>query len=331
VARLLALLAVLLASLLVGCGGGDSDEVSLGAETDKSQVERNEKRLAELKRRVAALKRRRAEQASQEPDRPAGGGALVGEKGRASFDQLAQRVGGAVGVTIGPVGSPDPEQLGSLTTGKAWSTIKLAIAAKVLQDAGGPGGLSAGQRQSITQALTASDNAAAARLFDGLEAKHGGLQGASEAVGSVLRAAGDDQTVISTQSSGGSSTYGQTDWSLAAQHRFMAQLAGQCILKAGSADYLLGQMGQVVPGQRWGLGSAGVPAKLKGGWGPSGQNGYVVRQVGVLELDGKGVVVTLAAEPSNGQFESGQQMLTELAKWVAANVDPAGLREGGYC
>jgi hypothetical protein len=229
-------------------------------------------------------------------------------------------------MTVGGVGATDSQQLGPLTTGKAWSTIKLAIAGKVLDDAGGPSGLSAIQRQSMTQALTASDNSAAARLFGDLKAKHGGLEGASEAVGSVLQEAGDNQTTVSTQGSGGFSTYGQTDWSLAEQNRFIARLAGRCILKKGSADYILGLMGQVVAGQQWGLGSAGVPAKFKGGWGPSAGSGYLVRQTGVLELaSGKPVVVTIAAEPADGQFGSGTSMLTELAKWAAKNIDAAAV------
>jgi len=226
-----------------------------------------------------------------------------------------------VGVTVGTLGALDPEQLGTLSTGKAWSTIKLPIAVKVLEDAGGPSGLGDGERQSITQALTASDNTAAARLFDGLEASHGGLDGAAQAVGSVLREAGDDRTVISTQGRNGFSPYGQTDWSLAEQQRFMSQLAGGCILKKDSADYILELMGRVVDTQRWGLGSAGIPARYKGGWGPGDGGGYLVRQVGLLEPGGRGaVVVALAAEPPSGDFAAGTQMLNELAKWVAAKV-----------
>ena len=48
-----------------------------------------------------------------------------------------------------------------------------------------------------------------------------------------------------------------------------------------------------------------------------------MRQVGVLEPEGsKGrIVVTLAAEPATGDFAAGTQVLNELAKWVAANVN----------
>lgn len=325
--RLFALLAVSVAGLLGGCGGG-TDEVSLGSETGQSQVQRNKQRLDELERRVAELKRRRGEHGVDQSR--AGGGALLDAEDRVSFDQLAQRLGGRVGVTVGSAGSPDSEPLGSLTTGKAWSTIKLALVGKVLEDAGGPGGLSAAVRQSIEQALTASDNDAAARLFDGLKASHGGLAGAAEAVGSVLREAGDEQTVISTQGRDGFSPYGQTDWSLVQQHRFMSRLAGGCVLDKASVNYILQLMGRVVDGQRWGLGSAGLPARFKGGWGPGIGGGYLVRQVGLLEPGGgKGsVVVALAAEPASDDFAAGTQMLSELAKWVAANVnaDAAGGR-----
>ncbi len=107
--------------------------------------------------------------------------------------------------------------------------------------------------QQISQAITLSDNDAAAALFADLEAEHGGLAGASDAVGQMLREAGDGETVISTQGRDGFTTYGQTEWSLAAQNRYMAALAGGCISDSASRDFLLGQMAEVTA-EPWGSG-----------------------------------------------------------------------------
>jgi hypothetical protein len=211
---------------------------------------------------------------------------------------------------------------GTLTSGSAWSTIKVPIALRVLEDAGGPGNLTAAQRGQIERALTLSDNAAAAALFDGLGQVHGGVPGAAAAVTEVLRAAGDDATVVSTQGRDGFSPYGQTDWSLPLQERFVAALAGGCIGDAPSREYLLDLMGRVTS-DTWGLGSVGIPARWKGGWGPGVTDGYLVRQMGVVEIGGRQVAVTIAARAGDGQFTSAQALATEVAKWVVARAGRA--------
>ena len=236
------------------------------------------------------------------------------------FRQLEATLGGPVGVRVGPAGTTTSQALGSIRTGKAWSTIKLAIAARTLADVGGPTRLAPEQRARITRAITASDNAAAAGLFQQLERAHGGLSGASAAIAAPLRAAGDSQTTISTRGVGGFSTYGQTDWSLDRQHRFMSRLAAGCATDEISARYLLGLMGRVVPSQRWGIGSAKAASRFKGGWGPDQSGRYLVRQTGVLDLPGGQIVLTLAAQPSDGQFATGQRVLSRVARFIADNA-----------
>ncbi len=210
--------------------------------------------------------------------------------------------------------------LGSLQTGSAWSTIKVALADKVTKDAGGPGALSSTQRSEISRALEASDNDAAMALWSSLVSRYGGASGAAGAVTRVLRGAGDESTVVSSQGRDGFSPYGQTDWSLEAQTRFMASLAGGCLADPGTTSYLLGEMSRVVPGQRWGMGETGAPAQFKGGWGPGLNGGYLVRQMGVLGTGSKSVVLAIAALPTDGQFATGQRMLTDLAGWAGRNL-----------
>src|SRR5690606_17575397 len=131
-------------------------------------------------------------------------------------------------------------------SGSAWSTIKLPIAARTIEDAGGPEALPASSRDLIRRAITASDNAAAATLWEQLGSQHGGPSGAATAVGELLAAAGDTETTVSTVGRDGFSPYGQTEWSLRSQERFMSSLAAGCVAPA-ARDELQSLMGQVVP------------------------------------------------------------------------------------
>jgi len=98
--------------------------------------------------------------------------------------------------------------------------------------------------------------------------------------------------------------------------------------EAGSGRTVLGLMGEV-SSDRWGLGSAGVPARWKGGWGPGTDGRYLVRQMGVLDTSSGPLVVTLAAIASDGSFESGQQLATKLATWAATRGTAQAGRAGG--
>jgi hypothetical protein len=233
-----------------------------------------------------------------------------------SFAALEDELDGEIGAVIGPPGSAQAESFGDLGSGSAWSTSKVPIALRLLQDAGGPSGLSAAQAEEMRRALTLSDNEAAAALFADLEREHGGLAGASAAVGEVLREAGDGSTQISTQGRDGFSTYGQTEWSLANQQQFVGALAAGCIGTQESREYVLGLMGEV-SSDSWGLGSAGLPARWKGGWGPGVDGRYLVRQMGILYVGDREAAVTLAAIPSDGQFETAEAMATSIAQWLA--------------
>jgi len=169
----------------------------------------------------------------------------------------------------------------------------------------------------MRRALTLSDNEAALALFADLEAAHGGAVGAAAAVDEVLAEAGDTTTHVSSVGRDGFTPFGQTQWSLELQELFMSQLAAGCVGSAASSDYVLGLMGEV-SSDTWGLGSAGLPARWKGGWGPGTDGGYLVRQMGVFEPGGgKLTVVALAALPDDGSFETGQSMATSVAQWAA--------------
>jgi hypothetical protein len=246
----------------------------------------------------------------QSPRPPGGGASLSG------FDELESSLPGQVGIAIGPPGSGPSTSAGSLTTGSAWSTSKVPVALRVLQQSGGPNGLSTEQADEIRRALTLSDNEAALSLFADLETSYGGAAGAAAAVDEVLAEAGDSTTHVSSVGRDGFTPFGQTEWSLELQELFMSRLAAGCIGSAASSNYVLNLMGEV-SSDTWGLGSSGVPARWKGGWGPGTDGRYLVRQMGVLEVEGDEAVVTIAALPDDGSFETGQTMATTVAQWAA--------------
>lgn len=312
---LLPSLATVVLLVVAGCGGR---EVASTSSADRAQAKQaRERQISRLERRVNSLKRqrRRRLEATNSPGKrdetrltPAGG--------------LTTAVSGQVGLTLGAPGAEPGVVEGDLMTGPAWSTIKVPIALRVLDDAGGPAGLDPGQLELMESAITISDNEAAAQLFSRLERGHGGLAGASAAVTGILRNAGDQTTAVSTVGRDSFSTYGQTEWSLPLQHRFMSAVAAGCVGTAASRRYLLELMGRASDG--WGFGALALPARWKGGWGPGIDGRYLARQVGEVVVDGKPIVATLAAVPDDGQFASAQAMVTEAAQWVVARAGSVG-------
>jgi hypothetical protein len=239
--------------------------------------------------------------------------AILSSADRRSFAALERSTGSPIGVAVSGLGLDQKVQAaGTLRQAIAWSTSKVPVAMAVY---------AAGQGEAhsadLRQAITASDNAAAERLWTAL----GGGQIAANAADGQLRAAGDSQTQIQAQRlRAGFTPFGQTSWKLTDQARFVA---GMPCSDAGLR--VLDLMRQTIPGQRWGLGSAGVQAELKGGWGPGTQpgvgGGYLDRQMGILSIHGKPLAVTIAAQPADGQHGTGTAQLTRIARWVVAHAD----------
>jgi hypothetical protein len=313
---------MLIAVLSAGVGGflsadTDHESPSIGVASEARQEARRATRIEQLQQQlVQARKARRAENAATSAP------ANSTDSSPTSFRSLARSLPAEVGLAYAPVGRRGQVvSLGGLQTGAAWSTIKVALAARVIKDAGGSGELSSSQRSLISSALTASDNAAAMSLWDELVSRYGGASGAAHAVTKILSAAGDTGTSVSSVGRATFSPYGQTDWSLSGQASFMAALAAGCV---PGSSYLLDEMGQVVSDQRWGLGTVGSGA-FKGGWGPGVDGGYLVRQMGTIPTKTGTAVITIAALPSDGSFSSGQALLDQLASWAAQNIRaPAG-------
>lgn len=319
-------------AVLVGCGGGGTPDGAPPAQADE-----------QLAARIQASARRRAEEGKElrtqqeidrlnaantptvEAEEPAAqdatpsptaassspaDGALLSAADRSSFDQLAARLGGSSGIAVKAAGSVGGTvAAGSLRSGVAWSTMKTGVAAATFA-AGAAGGSTGGL---LTRAITASDNAAAEQLWSAL----GPPDQAGALVGEQLRAAGDANTRVQTQRvRPGFTAFGQSEWALTDQVRFTAGMA--C---TDPGRQVLELMGQVVAGQRWGLGAAGVPARLKGGWGPEASGGYLVRQMGILTVHDRPIAVTIATLPADGAFGTGTSHLTSIAEWFVSHVN----------
>lgn len=239
-------------------------------------------------------------------DSPAG--AILSGADRTSFNELGSGLAGTEGLAIVSAGTGGRMYTaGALKTGVAWSTAKTAVAMAAI-DAG------VGQQSDLTSAITASDNAAAERLWTAL-----GTDAAQRSTAQV-RSAGDQQTTIQSERLRGASytAFGQTQWSLADQARFAA---GMTCVEAGRR--VLNLMRNVVGGQRWGLGAIGSDPAFKGGWGPGvtvgASDGWLDRQLGIVSIDGKlfGVAIATTA-PDHG---SGTANLTKIAEWLASHAD----------
>jgi hypothetical protein len=230
-----------------------------------------------------------------------------------SFTALQHSIGSPIGVAVSGLGLGQKVQVtGGLRDAVAWSTSKVPVAMAVYA-----AGMAGSQQANLHAAITASDNAAAERLWSAL----GGGQTAARAADAQLQAAGDTRTVMESRTlRSGFTPFGQTDWKLTDQVRFTA---GMACTDAGTQ--VLGLMNQTIAAQRWGLGSAGVEAQMKGGWGPGTRpgvgGGYLDRQMGVLVIKGKPMAVTIAALPSDGQHGTGTAQLTRIAKWVVGHAN----------
>jgi hypothetical protein len=227
------------------------------------------------------------------------------------FHQLNE-LNAQIGLAIKPVGSDrDPIILGDLQTGKAWSTMKVPLAIAALHQE-----RSSTVTNTMKAAITESDNAAAEQLWASL----GDPDTAAHKVEAVLRQASDPTRVESRKVRPAFTAFGQSDWTLANQVRFISHAACQ-----DSDEPILNLMGQIEPDQRWGLGT--IPAtRFKGGWGPSPTGQYLVRQMGVLTTPSGQAAVAIAAQPASGTLNDGTQVLTKISAWLAHHLRmlPAG-------
>ncbi len=223
----------------------------------------------------------------------------------ADFTLLESLTPGELGLAVMPVGGSRATVMGELTTGLAWSTIKVPIAVAALRN--DPDGLLDGYAEA---AITYSDNAAAGTLWSSLGSD------AAQAVQQVLDEADDvmpggpwPHTTVENDA------FGATEWSLVDQVRFASQLP--CLPQTATVTEL---MSHITDEQRWGLGTLDG-AIFKGGWGPDDDTGiYLVRQFGLVPARDGYVAVAMAAQADDGDFVSATRMLDNLAAVLGAHL-----------
>jgi hypothetical protein len=222
------------------------------------------------------------------------------------FSQLKASVKATIGIVLAPVGgSGTPLSLGNWHSGPAWSTIKVPLVLAALREEQSPS-----VTKQMTAAITQSDNAAAEAIWVGL----GDPATAAGKVEAVLAQAGDLTRVQSQRVRPEFSAFGQTDWPLANQARFMSAAVCDSRNKA-----VLTMMGQIDRDQRWGLGN--IPGtRFKGGWGPSPAGKYLQRQMGLMITPRGTTVAAVAAEPHSGSYDDGIRVLNQVANWLANHI-----------
>ncbi|MFT4088565.1 MAG: hypothetical protein QM658_15695 [Gordonia sp. (in: high G+C Gram-positive bacteria)] len=232
-----------------------------------------------------------------------GSGADALKKG---FAAVKGTFGAPVGIAVAPVGGGPVITLGDQSPQVAWSTIKvpLALAAERKN----------GPSASETAAIVNSDNAGAESLWASL----GTPEEASAAVTAVLREGGDQQSVVpSVRQRPEYTIFGQTVWTLKNAATFTSNLP--CL---PGSKRVVSLMGQVAGNQQWGVESIqGYTTAVKGGWGPSVQGGYVVRQLALLtQKNGKRTAITMSTYAPGATMDSGIAALNRAGAWLAKNV-----------
>ena len=229
---------------------------------------------------------------------------------KASFAEVTGSIAGDVGVAIATEGGI--RSFGSWKVGPAWSTIKVPLAIAALRRS------TKEASPFVPLAIQDSDNPAALQLWMQL----GNPEEAAQAIGNVLKEGGDAATTVESESKRpDASVVGQTQWSVAAQATFMAALP--CL---PNSESVITDMKSLAANQQWGL-ALRPDSAVKGGWGPSLEKAYLVRQVATITTPDGNLGVALAALPQDGSFDSAVAHIGKLAEWVGEHLDAFAARK----
>lgn len=240
---------------------------------------------------------------------------------RTQVDSIESRYGVRIGLGVAGV-APVGQRLtatwtaGSLTSGPAWGTLDVPIAAAVLDLDSMPSNLTYMLTKSISESSLSSDEA----LYTFL----GGADDAPQAVNKVFQEFGDQVTTVATSTDRqGIPAFTQTDWTVASQSEFAGQLW------CSSIDwYIIGRMQYVDDEHSYGFGNV-VGSRIKTSEGTTADGSVVLRQMAIIptstgERVGASLVVTAPADQAD--------TAREAADAVAGQVYFAALGFGdGHC
>ncbi|HEY4898007.1 MAG TPA: hypothetical protein VII01_18200 [Solirubrobacteraceae bacterium] len=247
----------------------------------------------------------------------AAGGQPLSADAESSFSQLQQQSGGHLELAAMQLRGGRLQTLGGDEPAHAWSTSKVPVLVSLMLARGGH--LTAQEHSLARSAITESSNEAILALFSDLEGLKGGLGGASAYMTEVLHNAGATETEVATSPPppGAVTTFGQTEWKPSEAVKFFRGLASEKVLGREETQYVLGLMQEIVPSERWGLGSLGSVA-FKGGWGPE-SGGYLVRQSGIIN-PGSPDAVVVAIVDSAPSFSAGTETLSTVSAWLGRHL-----------
>lgn len=243
-----------------------------------------------------------------------------------SFKQLDGSLPGPVQVAIAPIGRGLGATFGGDAAAPDVGSMGVPVLVSLLADRAAQG-LGSPERTAARAAIAYSDRRAISTLFAALARDQAGPLGAVQSIERMLRAGGDDQTVVATQPSrgAGSPVLGTSQWVPTESLKFFRALGRGCLLDAANTAYVRRLMRETVRRQRWGLGSAALSstAVYVGGSGLDSLGRYVVSQSGLIGTGHAAVAVALVAHPPGSDpsvVATGRGMLTSAARWLGREL-----------
>lgn len=333
-----ALILLMTALTLAGCGGGDENpdepaampEQSVGVTGEGSNTGNPSQKAGQPQNQGSGNQQGGNPNGNQggNPDNEPGTGSISPEQMEGQFIGIGSGLPGQVGMLIAGAGGPGPQAMvGEPVRGPALSIINLPLSGLVLRGTDGPGAARPETRNQIEAAVSRSDEAAAKALMSQLEQTNGGTAGAMAALGEAVQSEG--VSGVASAGGNGSGTPGadQMLWPLDSQVRYMAALAGGCLATGASRRFLLASMGPAEGRETFGIGSAGTSARWISGSGEGLNGRTIVRQLGTIESGGQTVVVAMVAAPEDGEVDTGKEMLDELVDRLSDRLGSQGIRK----
>ncbi|MDN5722969.1 MAG: hypothetical protein L0J74_04840 [Corynebacterium sp.] len=266
-----------------------------------------------------------AEQAQQEleeevAESAAPTAAEEAESIRVALAGIAEDISDEFGVSIGATmrAGGGIIHVGDIQMTSALSSIKVPISMAAVQQAQVTGEPVESLREDIDAAIMASDNDAALRLWESL----GDETEAAEKVSAVLHQGGDPTNALTSQDENAYQGFGDIHWSLDHQVIFANRMA--CV---NGADMVIGAMGQLIDEHSGGLGQL-PDAHIKGGWGMTTDDEFILREFGLAGPAGSQVPLAVAVIPEDGTESTAREAMAEMSSRIAPLVEESSATGG---
>ncbi|HIW90464.1 MAG TPA: hypothetical protein H9870_02190 [Candidatus Corynebacterium avicola] len=231
-------------------------------------------------------------------------------------DEIAEEFDVSVGATMRAGGGN--VHVGDIQDTSALSSIKVPISIAAVQDAQVNGQPVEELQEDIEAAITVSDNDAALRLWEGL----GDETEAAEKVSAVLHQGGDPTDALTARDDDAYEGFGDIRWSLDHQVIFANRMA--CV---NGSDMVTDAMGRLAEEHMGGLGQL-PDARIKGGWGMTTDDQFILREFGLAGPAGSQVPLAVAVIPEDGTEATAREAVAEMARRIAPLVEESSGSDG---